>query len=118
MALRGHRWAVSAPQTKIEESTTMKQKRATQRRWIVHRRFEPDRLSPTTLIQAYAHIVPYHIRVLRLPPARSEAAEVSPEQKQTQQSDPVTPKITELTGVQSQSKRSLVIEPITKKEVS
>ena len=83
----------------------------------MHRRFEPDRLSPTTLIQAYVHIVPYHIRVLRLPPDRSEAAEVSPEQKQTQQSDPVTPKITELTGVQSQSKRFLVIEPITKKEV-
>jgi hypothetical protein len=95
----------------------MKQKRATQRRWIVHRRFEPDRLSPTTLIQAYAHIVPYHIRVLHLPPARSEAAEVFPEQRQTQQSAPVTPQITELTGFQPHPERSLVLEPITKEEV-
>ena len=96
----------------------MKQKRATQRRWIVHRRFEPDRLSPTTLIEAYAHIVPYHIRVLRLPPDRSEAAEVSPEQRQTQQGNSVPPKITELTGFQPHPERSLVIGSITKKEAS
>ena len=93
----------------------MKQKRATQRRWIVHQTFEPDRLSPATLIQAYAHIVPYHIRVLRLPLARSEAAEVPPDERQIQQRDPTPPKITELTGFQPQPKRSLVIEPITKK---
>jgi hypothetical protein len=95
----------------------MKQKRATQRRWIVDRRFEPDRLSPATLIQAYAHIVPYHIRVLRLPPARSEAANVPPDERQIQQGGPTTPEITELTGFQPQPKRSLVIEPITKKAV-
>ena len=83
----------------------------------MHRRFEPDRLSPATLIQAYAHIVPYHIRVLRLPPARSEAAEVPPGERQIQQSDPVSPKITELTGFQPQPKRSLVIGSITKEEV-
>lgn len=84
----------------------------------MHRRFEPDRLSPTTLIQAYAHIVPYHIRVLPLPPARSEAAEVSPEQRQTQRGNSVTPKIAELTGFQPHPERSLVIEPITKKEAN
>lgn len=95
----------------------MKQKRATQRRWIVHRRFEPDRLSPATLIQAYAHIVPYHIRVLRLPSVWPEAAEALPDERQIKQKEPTPPKITELTGFQSQPKRSLVIEPITKKEV-
>ena len=96
----------------------MKQKRATQRRWIVHQTFEPDRLSPATLIQAYAHIVPYHIRVLRLPPVWSEAADVLPDERQIQQREPTTPKITELmTDFQPQPKRSLVIEPITKKEV-
>ena len=95
----------------------MKQKRATQRRWIVHQTFEPDRLSPATLIQAYGHIVPYHIRVLRLPLARSEAAKVPPDQRQIQQREPTTPKIAELTGFQPQPKHSLVIGSITKKEV-
>lgn len=93
----------------------MNQKRATQRRWIVHRTFEPDRLSSTTLIQAYAHIVPSHIRVLRLPAAKS-ATQGDPEARPAPLSGPARSKLTELTESQSQQKDALVIEPITKKE--
>jgi hypothetical protein len=92
----------------------MSQKRATQRRWIVHRTFEPDRLSSMTLIQAYAHLVPAHIRVLRLPAAKS-AAEGDPDARPAPLSGPARLKLTELTGPQSQ-RNALVIEPITKKE--
>jgi hypothetical protein len=84
----------------------MSPKRATQRRWIVHRTFEPDRLSSTTLVQAYAHIVPYHIRVLRL--------SLAPEPRSAPLNDQAGPKITE--RVDLQSKDALVIETITKKE--
>lgn len=92
----------------------MSQKRATQRRWIVHRTFEPDRLSSTTLIQAYAHLVPAHIRVLRLPAAKP--AEGDPDARPAPPSGPARLKLTELTGPQAQRKDALVIEPITKKE--
>lgn len=91
----------------------MSQKQATQRRWTVHRTFEPDRLSVTTLIQAYAHIVPHHIRVLRLP-----EAEGSPNTKQIPRSDPMRPKITEAVWPQPQPEEALVIEPITKQEAN
>ena len=43
----------------------MSKKRATQRRWIVHRSFEPNRLSSTILAQAYEKIVSHQIRVIR-----------------------------------------------------
>jgi hypothetical protein len=91
----------------------MSQQRATQRRWMVQRTFEPDRLSATTLVQAYAHLVPYHIRVLRLPLA-SAAAEATQEPKQVHLSDRARSKITDLADPQRQD--ALVIEPITKKE--
>jgi hypothetical protein len=42
------------------------------RRWIVHRKFEPNRLSPAMLEQAYAKIVPQHIRILRVPVGEME----------------------------------------------
>ncbi len=94
----------------------MSQKQATQRRWIVHRTFEPDRLSSTILVQAYAHLVPPHIRVLRLPAALLEL-EGGPDTPQIPWSDPAKPKIAALTGSPSQRQDTLVIEPITKKEV-
>jgi hypothetical protein len=43
----------------------MSKKRATQRRWIVHRSYEPNRLSPTFLAQAYEKIIPQSVRVIR-----------------------------------------------------
>jgi hypothetical protein len=92
----------------------MSPKRATQRRWIVHRTFEPDRLSSATLVQAYAYIVPYHIRVLRLPLVSPEAAGASPEPRSAHLSERAGSKITDL--VESQE-AALVIEPITKQEV-
>jgi hypothetical protein len=91
----------------------MSQKQATQRRWIVHRTFEPDRLSVTTLVQAYAHIVPHHIRVLRLP-----EAEGSPDTKQIPRSDSPRPKITKAVRPQAQPEEVLVIGSITKQEAS
>ena len=96
----------------------MSQKRATQRRWMVHRKFEPDRLSPATLVQAYAHLVPPHIRVLRLPTAVSEAAGAAHEQKQAQPNNPVVLKMIELAEYKPQAKQSLVIGSITKKEAA
>ena len=38
-----------------------------ERKWVVHRKFEPNRLSQATLEQAYGNIVPPHIRVLCVP---------------------------------------------------
>ena len=46
----------------------------------VRRRFEPDRLSPTRLAEAYEKIVPRYIRVLEV-----RKIEVKPEQKREQQ---------------------------------
>ena len=88
----------------------MRKRRATQRRWIVQRTFEPDRLSPATLVQAYVQIVPPSIRVLPRPIAPPEAQGQRDKQKQ----DPLTsPGSAEMSG---QPKQSLVIETITKKE--
>lgn len=88
----------------------MSQKQATQRRWIVHRTFEPDRLSPATLIQAYAHLVPAHMRVLRLPPTRSEV-ENYPATKVVPLSEQASVKQSELMDDQALWQDSLVIEP-------
>jgi len=95
----------------------MSRKRATQRRWMVQRTFEPDRLSPTTLVQAYGQLVPYHIRVLGLPLTVVEA-ETPPDPGPVPPNDPGLSKIIELTELQLQPEPALVIEAITKKEVS
>lgn len=83
---------------------------------MVHRKFEPDRLSPAMLVQAYAHLVPPHIRVLRLSTAVSEAA--AHEQKQNQLNSPVVSKMIELAEPKPQAKQSLVIGLITKQEAA
>ena len=44
--------------------------RKRQRKWVVRRNFEPSRLSQAIMEQAYAKVVPHHIRVLRLPAGR------------------------------------------------
>ena len=94
----------------------MRQERATQRRWTVQRTFEPDRLSPATLVQAYGQIVPPSIRVLPRPIAAPEAEGRPDDQNQDQLNSPGTPKLTELAAHKPPPKQSLVIEPITKKE--
>lgn len=38
--------------------------RKRQRKWVVHRKFEPSRLSEVLLEQAYVKVVPPHVRVL------------------------------------------------------
>jgi hypothetical protein len=42
------------------------------RSWIVHRKFESNRLSQAALEQAYAKIVPQHIRILDVPAGEME----------------------------------------------
>jgi hypothetical protein len=37
------------------------------REWIVHRTYEPNRLSPAVLTQAYSRVVPSHVRVIHIP---------------------------------------------------
>jgi hypothetical protein len=37
-----------------------------QREWIVRRTYEPNRLSPTVLTQAYSRVVPSHVRVIHI----------------------------------------------------
>lgn len=91
----------------------MSPQRATRRRWMVQRRFEPDRLSSATLVQAYAHLVPFHIRVLRLPLPASEAADTTPEPRPIPLNDPAGSKIVDLTEAQPED---LVIGSITKQE--
>jgi len=88
----------------------MSQKRATQRRWIVYRTFEPDRLSSATLVQAYSQLVPAHIRVLRLPPVLGPAEAPLNDQRPAQ--------IIESIGPQLELAPALVIEAITKQEVA
>ena len=95
----------------------MSQKQATQRRWIVHRTFELDRLSPATLIQAYAQLVPAHMRVLRLPPTPSEG-ENCPATKVVSLSDQASIKPSEWMDGPALWQDSLVIEAITKQEVN
>jgi hypothetical protein len=50
----------------------MSRKRQRRGRWMVHREFEPNRLSQATLEQAYAKIVPQHIRILDIPAGEME----------------------------------------------
>jgi hypothetical protein len=45
----------------------MSRERRRERRWTVHRKFEPNRLSQATLERAYTTIVPQYILVLRAP---------------------------------------------------
>ena len=87
----------------------MSHNQATQRRWKVQRSFEPDRLSPATLIQAYSQLVPVYIRILARPPALVAAAEP------VLLNDQSPPPISDLAGPQLEA--ALVIEPITKQEV-
>jgi hypothetical protein len=37
------------------------------REWTVRRTYEPNRLSPAVLTQAYSRVVPSHIRVIHIP---------------------------------------------------
>jgi hypothetical protein len=107
----------SVLRSQIEESIAMNQKQQTKRRWIVHRQFEANRLSPGILVQAYAQVVPPHVRVLRLPEGSSEAA-------QQQFEGPLSKPAESQTVVESakgsdgagQTRHSLVIDVITKKE--
>jgi len=82
----------------------------------VQRTFEPDRLSPATLVQAYVQIVPPSIRVLPRPIAPPEAQGRPDDQKQDQLNSSGSPKMTELAAHKPPPKQSLVIETITKKE--
>ncbi len=50
----------------------MSPKRHSQRMWIVRWTFEPNRLAPATLAQAYEQVVPQSIRVLRVPSDKVE----------------------------------------------
>jgi hypothetical protein len=58
MDLQEHRWH------KIEESSKMRGTDCPPKTRMVRRRYEPDRLSPTRLADAYEKIVPRYIRVL------------------------------------------------------
>jgi hypothetical protein len=46
-----------------------------QTEWIVHRTYEPNRLSPTIMAQAYSKVVPHHIRILRVPAGEKDLHE-------------------------------------------
>jgi hypothetical protein len=95
----------------------MSPKRQTKRKWIVHRRFEPNRLSPAMLVQAYAQVVPQYVRVLRLPADVPETPQKwCSDQKQGQLDIGVRPEIIRPAGYDRQVKCSLVIDAITKKE--
>jgi hypothetical protein len=67
MDLRERRWH------KIEESSEMRGADHPKKARRVRRRFEPDRLSPTRLADAYEKIVPRYICVLE---ARMNEAEL------------------------------------------
>jgi len=58
MDLRAHRWH------KIEESSKMRSEEQPKKTRKINHRYEPDRLSPTRLADAYEKIVPRYIRIL------------------------------------------------------
>lgn len=58
MDLREHRWH------KIEELSKMRGAEHPNKTRTVSRRYEPDRLSPMRLTDAYEKVVPQYIRVL------------------------------------------------------
>jgi hypothetical protein len=41
-----------------------------QRIWAVRRTYEPNRLSPAVLTQAYSRVVPSHVRVIHIAASR------------------------------------------------
>lgn len=50
-----------------------------QKEWIVNRKHEPDRLSPSILAQAYSRVVPHHVRILRIPTGEKDLHEARPQ---------------------------------------
>jgi hypothetical protein len=50
-----------------------------QKEWIVNRKHEPDRLSPSIVAKAYSKVVPQHIRVLRIPTDEENLHETRPQ---------------------------------------
>lgn len=83
----------------------------------MHRQFEPTRLSPAILVQAYAQIVPLHVRVLRLPVGGSEALQPRFDDLQPNPLDnQVTPEGLKSSDNTRPTKGGLVIDVITKKE--
>lgn len=96
----------------------MNRKAATQKRWTVHREFEPNRLSADIMIQAYAQLIPPQVRVVRL---GMNQTEMSGEPQNPGQ----YPRAGKMRGERLQCRNSnlpphysLVIDPITKKEVA
>jgi hypothetical protein len=59
----------------------MSQKRATARRRIVVRQFEPNRLAGEIMVQAYRQVIPGHVRVMA---AEREADEPGAERPPTE----------------------------------
>jgi hypothetical protein len=96
----------------------MSQKQQTKRRWIVHRQFEPNRLSLAILVEAYTQIVPPHVRVLRLPADSPETPGQRPNGPTPHPLDSqVTPEGIRSSGNDRQRRNCLVIDRITKREV-
>ena len=58
MDLQAHRW------NKIEESNQMRSEEKPKKTRMVNRKYEPDRLSPTRLADAYEKVVPRYIWIL------------------------------------------------------
>jgi hypothetical protein len=50
-----------------------------QREWIVHRKYEPNRLSQNIMAQAYSKVVPHHVRILRVPAGEKDLHEAHPQ---------------------------------------
>jgi hypothetical protein len=50
-----------------------------QREWIVHRKYEPNRLSQNIMAQAYSKVVPHHVRILRVPTGNQDRCEARPQ---------------------------------------
>ena len=93
----------------------MNKRRATKKRWIVHRKFEPNRLSTDIMVQAYAQIIPQHVRVVRLGVSQAETpGDRSQKPPQGPRKGKVSP---QHSSNDHPPKRSLVIDSITKKEV-
>jgi hypothetical protein len=96
----------------------MNKKRATKKRWTVHREFEPNRLSADIMIQAYAQLIPPQVRVIRLRMNQTETSGGGQESRQGSRANKVEEEQPQCSNSNRHPEYSLVIGSITKKEAA
>jgi len=72
MDLEARRSILTGFASVIEESARMKCREKNRSILSVRRTYEPGRLSPVWLAEAYVHVVPRHVRIVQTPVCQDE----------------------------------------------